>query len=125
MAEPEPSGIERRRYPRFALGCPIEFSGDLIEGKGNAADISRLGCKVEIDIAIKQGTYLNLRIHLPNEALPLKIELAVVRWIKEGAFGTEFIRIHSTQEQRLKDLIKFLEMLPKDHSPDASTPPQS
>ena len=124
MADPEPSGIERRRHPRFALGCPIEFSGDLIDGKGIAADISKLGCKIECDKQVKQGAYLDLRIHMSSEALPLKIEVAVVRWVKQGAFGTEFIVIHPTQKQRLDELLKILEMLPKDHAPDASTPPQ-
>ncbi len=104
---------ERRRHPRFPLRRPIEFSGDLVQGEGTAVDISKLGSKVECDLLLKQGTYLDLRIHLEGEEVPLKIELAVVRWSMQGVFGTEFMSIHHEQQERLDQLIRFLEMLPK------------
>ena len=106
---------ERRRHPRFPLRRPIEFSGDLVQGEGTAVDISNLGCKVECDLLLEAGTYLDLRIHLLllGEEVPLKIELAVVRWSMQGVFGTEFMRIHHEQQEWLDQLIRFLEMLPK------------
>ena len=118
MTEPSSSGRENRRYARYTLDCPIEFSGDLIDGDGRTADISKLGCKVQSVCEVKVGTYMNLRIHLEGEPVPLKIELAVVRWARETEFGTEFIRIHRTQKARLDQLLKFLEMLPKQDSTD-------
>jgi hypothetical protein len=44
----------------------------------------------------------------------MKIELAAVRWAREGLFGMEFIRIHPTAQERLHGFIQSLEMLPSE-----------
>ncbi len=108
----EPAEGEWRRPLRFPLSCPIAFSGDLLEGKGNVVNISKLGCAVQSDQQVEEGAHLNLFLRLPVEAVPMKIELAVVRWVGRGLFGVEFIRIHPTEQVRLHELIKLLELLP-------------
>jgi hypothetical protein len=121
MEDPKPPDEERRRHPRFPLNCPIAFSGDLLEGKGTVMDISKLGCAVQTDKQVKEGTYLNLFLRLPEGTMPLKaggagalkIELAVVRWVRVGQFGVEFIRVHPKEQDRLYEVIRFLEMLPR------------
>ncbi len=111
MEEREALDKERRRYPHFPLSCPIAFSGDLLEGKGNVVNISKLGCAVQGDQQVREGANLNLFLRLPEGAVPMKIELAVVRGARGGwLFGTEFIRIHPTAQERLHELIKFLEV---------------
>ncbi len=111
MEEREPPDQERRRYPRFPLSYPIAFSGDLLEGEGNVVNISKLGCAVQSDQQVEEGAYLNLFFRLPERPVPMKIELAVVRGARGGLFGTEFIHIHPTAQERLLELIKFLKML--------------
>ncbi len=112
MKECEPPVQERRTHPCFPLSCPIAFSGDLIAGEGNVVNISKLGCAVQSDKQVEEGAYLNLLLRLPGGgAVPMKIELAVVRWARGGLFGMEFIRIHPPGRERLHELIKFLEML--------------
>ncbi len=44
----------------------------------------------------------------------MKIELAAVRWAREGLFGMEFIRIHPTAQEQLHEFIKSLEILPSE-----------
>ncbi len=115
MEEREPPVEERRTYPRFPLSCPIAFSGDLLAGEGNVVNISNLGCAVQSDQQVREGANLNLFLRLPEGAVPMKIELAVVRGARGGwLFGTEFIRIHPTAQERLHELIKFLEMSPSE-----------
>ncbi len=114
MEEREPPVEERRRYPRFPLSCPIAFSGDLIAGEGNVVNISTLGCAVQSDQQVEEGAYLNLFLRLPEGAVPIKIELAVVRGAQGGLFGMEFIRIHPTAQERLHGFIQSLEMLPSE-----------
>ena len=114
MEEREPLDEERRTYPRFPLSCPVAFSGDLLEGEGNVVNISKLGCAVQSDRQIGEGAYLNLFLRLPEGAVLMKIELAAVRWAREGLFGMEFIRIHPTAQERLHEAIKFLEVRPSE-----------
>ena len=114
MEEREPPVEERRKYPRFPLSCPIAFSGDLIAGEGNVVNISKLGCAVQSDQQVEEGAYLNLFLRLPEGAVPMKIELAVVRGARGGLFGTEFIRIHPTAQERLHGFIQSLEMRPSE-----------
>ncbi len=114
MEEREALDKERRRYPHFPLSCPIAFSGDLLEGKGNVVNISRLGCAVQSDQQIEERANLNLFLRLRAGDVPLKIEMAVVRWARGGLFGMEFIRIHPTEQLRLHERIKSLELLPSE-----------
>ena len=114
MEEREPPHEERHRHPRFPLSCPIAFAGDLLEGEGNVVNISKLGCAVQSDQQVEEGAYLNLFLRLPEGAVPVKIELAVVRGARGGLFGMEFIRIHPTAQERLHGFIQSLEMLPSE-----------
>ncbi len=75
-------------------------------------NISKLGCAVQSDQQVEEGAHLNLFLRLPVGAVLMKIELAVVRWVRGGLFGVEFVRIHPTEQERLHELIKLLEMLP-------------
>ncbi len=114
MEEREPLDEERRTYPRFPLSCPVAFSGDLLAGEGNVVNISKVGCAVQSDRRVGKGAYLNLFLRLPEGPVPTKIELAAVRWARGGLFGTEFIRIHPTAQERLHEAIKFLEVRPSE-----------
>ncbi len=114
MEEREPPVDERRTYPRFPLSCPIAFTGDLLAGEGNVVNISKVGCAVQSDRRVGKGAYLHLFLRLPERPMPMKIELAAVRWARGGLFGTEFIRIHPTAQERLHEAIKFLEVRPSE-----------
>lgn len=54
-----------------------------------------------------------MSMELPHEDMRLKIELAVVRWVSGNRSGIEFIKIAPKHQQRLQDVIRFLEMVPK------------
>ena len=86
------------------------MTGDLADLEGKAVDISMLGSSIASDTTVKKGTYQNLRFHLPQDKVPMKVELAVVRWAHGGKFGVEFIRMYEQEQERLKRLLKTLEM---------------
>lgn len=75
-------------------------------------NLSQEGCSIGSDEDVKQGSYVSLNISLPDEAPPLVIERAVVRWSMERAFGLEFIRMEPEQKERLGRLVKALEGKP-------------
>ena len=75
-------------------------------------NLSPEGCSIGCDQDVKQGSYLSLNVSLPDEASPLVIDRAVVRWSMERAFGLEFIRMEPEQKVRLGRLVKALEAKP-------------
>ena len=54
-------------------------------------------------------TELPLHLHLPNEALPLAITVAIVRWPRRETFGVEFMDMNETEWKRLGRFIQGLE----------------
>ncbi len=101
--------MEQRKALRFAVGLPISFSSDEVAGGGVVFSLSRVGCTVFSGENVQPGTYLVLRLHLPEEYSPLKVDLAVVHWATGWEFGTEFIRLRTEERERLKRLVTSLE----------------
>ena len=75
-------------------------------------DVSMGGCKVRSDAAVQTGAYLELRVYLPDQDSPLKIDLAVARWSIGRECGLEFIRTQPEQQEQLHRLVHSLEVAP-------------
>ncbi len=50
---------------------------------------------------VQQGMYLSLRLSLPGQDEPVKVDLATVRWAAEGAFGVEFLQMGDEAWERI------------------------
>ncbi|MDA2911706.1 PilZ domain-containing protein [Nitrospiraceae bacterium AH_259_D15_M11_P09] len=109
--ETRPSRMERRGYPRFRVQFPISFSGDDLAGEGTVIDISKRGWKATVTrtLSVQQGTYLKLRLSLPDQAPPMDVDSAAVRWAKGREFGIEFLIMGSEEEERLRRFVSTLE----------------
>ncbi len=103
--------LEKRKVLRSLFHCPIEFTGDIIHGKGIVINLSSIGCGVASDTKVQERAYLYVRVFLPDHDVPMKIELAAVVWAKEGIFGLEFIRMQPKAQERLQQFV--LEMIPE------------
>ena len=104
--------MERRGYPRFRVQFPISFSGDDIAGEGTVLHISKRGWKATIvtsTLSVQQGTYLKLRLSLPDQAPPMDVDSAAVRWAQGREFGLEFLIMGSEDEERLDRFVASLE----------------
>ena len=101
--------MEQRKALRFAVGLPISFSSDEVAGGGVVFSLSRVGCTVFSGENVQPGTYLVLRLHLPEEYSPLKVDLAVVHWATGWEFGAEFMRLRTEERERLQRLVTSLE----------------
>ena len=96
--------MEERKPPPFGVQLPISFSGDGVAGGGLVTSLSTAGCTVVSAESVQTGTYLRLRIQLPEEDLPIEVDLAAVRWAHGGKLGLEFIRIRPEEQERLDRL---------------------
>jgi hypothetical protein len=101
--------MEQRKFQRFADNSHVVFTGETVKGEGRLENLSLGGAAVLTDVAIARGEYLALKITFPTQAAAIEVELAPVRWVKEGSFGVEFIRLATGSQQRLKEYLDTLE----------------
>ena len=101
--------MEQRKFQRFSDNSLVAFSGETVKGEGRLDNLSLGGAAILSNIAISRGEYLTLTITFPTQASAIEIELAPVRWVKDGSFGVEFIRIAPGSQQRLKQYLDTLD----------------
>ncbi len=84
------------RKARTLVRIPVEFQGiseDVhIKGKGHTLDLNINGCRIESATAAPRGSYLRLRLTIPNAPKLITIGMARVRWVESKSFGVEFIQ---------------------------------
>ncbi len=81
-------------------------------GEGTVIDLSKRGWKATVVISsqsVRPGMYLKLRLYLPDQAPPMDVDSAAVRWAKGQEFGLEFLIMGSEQEERLRRFLSTLE----------------
>ena len=122
---PGATGIELRGQTRLRTQFRGMFSvGDsMVSGEGFLQDLSHYGCRMESGSSLRPGMELELGIFYGSrEAMPIRVELAVVRWAKSQEFGVKFLRLQSHEEARLRHVIaELLAGAPgKDAVPDPS-----
>jgi len=81
-------------------------------GEGTVIDLSKRGWKATVVISshsVRPGTYLKLRLYLHDQAPPVDVDSAAVRWAKGQEFGLEFLIMGSEQEERLRRFLSTLE----------------
>lgn len=101
--------MERRKFPRFDIRLPVTVSGPGGEAEGVVVNLSRDGCRIASDELPRAGTYLDLRLQLPDVASPLRIESAAVRWVTEHEFGVQFLYMKQIVHARLDVFVDALE----------------
>ncbi len=96
----------RTRYSqRISVSCSVVFAGDDGVGEGRILDLSLPGCLLEGTDTLKTGSYVQLRIFLPDLQTPLHIPLAAVRWVDGFKVGLEFIRTSHLEQKRLEQFV--------------------
>src|SRR5689334_23390369 len=85
---------------------PVIFAGDSFVGEGTVNNVSVPGCGILSNKSVEPGTYLEMKVLLPDNAPSLCVELARIRWRKGRRFGVEFIRMPGVDQVRLGRLIK-------------------
>jgi hypothetical protein len=97
-----------RSATRAAVTFPVRLSCDSKVGEGTVINLSVPGCAIETDLPVEPGDYLELRVMAPDQARPLAVELAKVRWTDCHTVGIEFIRVRREHQSRIQRLIRPL-----------------
>jgi len=93
-------------FSQFTLS--ISFAGDA-EGEGLVINLSPKGCMVETEAAVKVAEAMSVILLLPDQKPPTTVDLAVVRWVKDDAFGLEFISMGADETARILEFLGDIE----------------
>jgi len=97
----------RLRYcDRIRTHFPVIFSGDSYVGEGTVINVSVPGCEVFSKRPVTPGSYLEMKVLVPDNGASLCVGLARVRWSVGHRFGVEFIRMPGHDQVRLGRLVK-------------------
>ena len=78
-------------------------------GGGVVTSLSKEGCAVTSEEMVPPYTFLALHLQLPEQYVPLRVEVAEVRWVSGVGFGLEFLQLRTEEQERLQRYIKTLE----------------
>jgi c-di-GMP-binding flagellar brake protein YcgR len=101
--------MEMRRDQRFLVHFHSVFSGPtLSESFGTIVNLSEGGCCVLTASQVYAGIQLTLHLHVTDEASPIDIEKAAVRWNRGRELGVGFIIVAPPHQERLGQLLARL-----------------
>lgn len=97
---------------RYSTRKPVQYKTILScegrVGEGQLVDFSVPGCQVEVQLSLKRGQCVQLRIQIDHQTA-IRVDLGVVRWVRGTTAGIEFIRMTASDQLRLKAQSGFVE----------------
>jgi len=100
--------VPKRKHPRVVVQRRVEYRHTQGQGEGMLMNLSLHGCGVKGAPPFSCGTRLRLRLWLPDQAHPVAVEQAVVRWVKDDRFGVSFLKVHPDAQARLEQVFQLL-----------------
>jgi hypothetical protein len=98
--------MAERRGRRLGLSCRLFFFGeDDFEGEAKVLDLSTNGCQATSLVQVQAGMTFRLSLFLHDQKWPLRIDEALVRWVKGTTFGLEFTGIRPAPRERIRAII--------------------
>ena len=73
--------MKPRYSPRHSIHAIASFSTNDGIGHGHIHDLSVPGCRLETTASLRVGQAVNLQLNVIPQLTPLRVPLAVVRWI--------------------------------------------
>jgi hypothetical protein len=84
------AGFFARQHHRFRKLMPVRYLGVRIAGEGLIEDLSLSGSHVNGNTPVYLGMPLALQVFVPGDSSPVRVERAIVKWVKGSDFGVEF-----------------------------------
>lgn len=107
LTEKGSTSMARLRYcERVHTYFPVVFASEVYVGEGTVLNVSVPGCAVHSRKRVQPGSYLEMRMLVPDTTPPLRVGLAKVRWCEGRRFGVEFIQMPGEDQVRLGRLVK-------------------
>ena len=98
---------ERRSSRRLPITIRDPFASVFFSnGEGIIIDLTIDGCRIETQMSVSVNTYLELRLHMSPTDIPIVVDLAAVRWVRDRHLGVEFLSIPPEHRTRLQQMIE-------------------
>ncbi len=102
------AGFVMRKNSRLKKLVPVRYLRDGIAGEGIIKDLSLSGRYITGNATVSVGMLLDLQIFVPGDPLPLLIDQAIVKWVKESEFGVDFDISQPKEAQQITKVIASL-----------------
>jgi PilZ domain len=99
---------DRREYERMPASFPLTFNSGAVNGRGLVVDISMAGCTFHTEAELAEGNVLRMGLELANEASPIRVEAVIIRSLRSGRVGVEFLQFENGERERLQRFIRGL-----------------
>jgi hypothetical protein len=107
--------VRKQAVGKVTLSCGGRVS------EGYVRDLTVPGCLLETALLLEPGQSVQLRVFL-DKTRPMRIDLGVVRWTRNGQAGIEFIRMAEEDQIRLRFYVGYIEKRPRSSSGWGETP---
>ena len=108
--------MKLRYCTRIETHFPVVFAGEAFVGEGTVFNVSVPGCAISSKKPVRSGSFLEMKVLLPDATPALSVGLARVRWCDGQCFGVEFIRMPGDDQVRLGRLVRRQAPLEAHHS---------
>ena len=99
---------DRREYERMPASFPVTFDAGPVQGRGLTVDISMAGCTFHTEAELAEGKILQMKLGVPDQTLPVRVEAVIIRTLRAGRVGVEFVQFENGQRERLQHFIRGL-----------------
>jgi len=79
--------MSKRIRARVVIQQSVQYQHTGGQGEGLLRDLSLQGCRIKGATPFSCGIRLRLQLSLPDQAQPLEVEQAIVRWVKDDHVG--------------------------------------
>jgi hypothetical protein len=105
--------LDRRQYERLPTHVLTTFSesvrpGQYRVGQGVVTDISLGGCYLQTVARCLEGAVLSMELQTVDHAPAIVVEAAIVRSVRPTGMGLEFLRLHESDQERLREFMRQL-----------------
>ncbi len=94
-----------RQYERIGVRFPVLFSNGQFVGEGTVTDVSVEDCAIESAAQLQQGDSLKLELFAKSGRPPIVVAQAVVRSVRHGQVGVQFVDVEEPEKARLNRLV--------------------
>jgi hypothetical protein len=96
--------VDQRAFERITVKIPCVIRWKDRAENGAVRNFSAAGCKVEVDVPFADGDLVQIEL-LPENELPIAVDVAEVRTARPGALGLRFVTFQPGHAERLQDLV--------------------
>jgi hypothetical protein len=98
-----------RTQPRFPVQWAMLYRGEDFVAEGTMLDVSLQGGRFAGTMPVEVGMRLGIYVDPPHKSDDVVIEEAVVTWVSEDQFGTQFVNMRPQDMDWLRGYLEIAE----------------